>query len=129
MQNQFERFRPQKEKFTGEYQKHTDENRAKRFMDIINDLLKIEGIVIEICGSFIWISGDTKPVKDQIKAIRNEAFKNAQWHTKKEMWYFAPIWYHKVSAGLSMDAIRNYYGSETFEAKREEKEEFKRIRA
>lgn len=113
MQNQFEKFRPQREKYTGEFEQHN----AHQFQEIINDLIKIKGIIIEICGSFIWLSGDTRNAKEQIKAIKNEMFKPAQWHKKKLMWFFAPIDYKKFSSKeYDMDDIRNKYGSQTFNA-------------
>ena len=39
-------------------------------------------VEVELCGTWIWVSGDTKPVKDKLKA---EGF---FWAFKKKMWYF-----------------------------------------
>jgi DNA repair protein RadC len=112
MQNQFENFKPETEKYKTEFENH----KAADFMDIINDLLNIKhDIEIEICGSFIWISGDTRSAKDQIKAVRNEAFKPAQWHKKKYVWFFAPVDYRKFSTKeFDMDEIRGKYGSDKY---------------
>lgn len=112
MQNQFENFKPQTEKYQTEFADHN----AAHYMDIINDLLNIKhDIEIEICGSFIWISGDTRTAKDEIKAIRNDAFKPAQWHKKKYVWFFAPVDYRRFSGkDFDMDEIRNKYGSDKY---------------
>jgi curved DNA-binding protein CbpA len=121
MQSQFEKFRPKTEKYKGEFEQHN----ATQYQDIINDLIKIKGIIVEVCGSFIWLSGDTRTAKDDIKAIKNELFKPAQWHRKKLMWFFSPVGYERKSANsLEMDEIRAKYGSETF--KREDDKELKK---
>ncbi len=112
MQNQFEAFKPQTEKYQTEFESHN----AAHFMQIINDLMQIKhDIEIEICGSFIWISGDTRSAKDKIKAVQSEAFKPAQWHRKKFVWFFAPADYRKFSSKeFDMEEIRNKYGSEKY---------------
>ena len=80
------------------------------FIKIINELIKFHGVVIEICGSFIWLSGDTKPYKEQIKAL---GFK---WSSNKVMWYLAPAWYKRRSRKkYSMEEIRDMYGSKEVE--------------
>ena len=40
------------------------------------------GLTIEICGSWIWVSGDTKPYKDVLKAA------GYRYAPKKVMWSF-----------------------------------------
>ena len=40
-----------------------------------------EGIEIEVCGSWVWVSGDTKPHKERLKAL------GFCWHSKKHCWY------------------------------------------
>ena len=112
MQNQFEAFKPVTEKYKTEFETHN----AHQFMDIINDLMQIKyDIIIEVCGSFIWLSGETRNAKEEIKAIKNEAFKPAQFHKKKLMWFFAPVDYRRFSnKEFDMDEIRGKYGSEQF---------------
>ena len=116
MQNQFEVFKPQTEKYQNEYANWS----APDYMKIIEELLKIPNLEIELIGSFIWVGGDTRAGKDRIKAIENELYKPAQWHSKKFLWYFAPSDYRKFSKkDFSLDDLRAAYGSEFF--KREEK--------
>jgi hypothetical protein len=45
------------------------------------------GLTIEICGSWLWVSGDTRPHKDILKEA---GFK---WAPKKMMWHFRPADY------------------------------------
>lgn len=80
--------------------------------------MKIKGLIIEVCGSWLWISGDTKPVKDQIKAVETgESYKRG-WHKTKGLWYFSPTSYRKYSKEeKSIDEIRALYGSTTIKSK------------
>ena len=73
----------------------------------IRAIIDLPGIVIEICGSWVWVSGDTRPHKDVIKAA---GFK---WAPKKAMWHFRPAEYksHFSRGRMDMDDIRNKYGS------------------
>mgnify|MGYP002660761647 FL=1 len=57
--------------FEGEtYTKETTET-PEEFKEIIEKLfkLKMEQVEIEIIGSFIWLTGNTKPYKDELKAM------------------------------------------------------------
>lgn len=90
------------------YTKETDETAAE-FMDIIEKLRNIPGIVVELCGSWLWVSGETYAAKDILKAA---GFK---WAGKKKSWYYHRDPYRKRGKReLSMDDIRNMYGSRTY---------------
>lgn len=68
------------------------------------------GLTIEICGSWIWVSGDTKPHKDVLKGA---GFK---WAPKKLMWSFGTT--RTFSRGkFSMDDIRLKHGSVAVKSK------------
>lgn len=89
------------------YTKETNET-AEYYKNIINELLKMEGVEIEIIGCFIWLSGNTKEHKEAIKEL---GFK---WHSKKSMWYLAPKGYRKrynKKHDYSIDEIRGMYGT------------------
>ena len=64
------------------------------------------GLTIELCGSWIWVSGDTKPHKDVLKAA------GYHWAPKKCMWHWRPADYKSFSRGkYTMDEIRAAHGS------------------
>jgi curved DNA-binding protein CbpA len=46
--------------------KETEETMT-RYKDIIDELLKYENVNIEICGLWLWIDGNTKPIKEKLK--------------------------------------------------------------
>ncbi len=82
--------------------------------EIFNALSKIIdlGLDIEICGSWVWLHGDTKPHKDIIKSA---GFK---WAPVKKLWYFRPDDYKSSGRGkFTMDEIREKHGSKKVEKK------------
>ena len=86
------------------YQKETNET-PNQFRDLIEKLIKIPNITIEIIGTFVWLSGDTKPNKDAIKAL------GFRYHAKKAMWYLSPPGYRrKTRRNMTIDEIRDSFG-------------------
>lgn len=86
------------------YQKETTEA-PQDFIDLINKLIRMDGVHIEIIGSFIWLSGNTKEHKDSIKPL---GFK---WSSNKSMWYLAPEGYRRHGKKTyTIDEIRANYG-------------------
>ena len=61
---------------------------------------------VEVTGAWLWLHGDTKPVKDQLKQA------GFFWSPKKRLWYFRPKAYKSRSRGkFTMEDIRIKYGS------------------
>lgn len=78
---------------------------AENIRAAIEAIITLAGIQIEICGLWVWVSGDTKPVKETLKTA------GYKWASKKEKWYYAGI----ASGGRGhwdMDEIRSRYGSQ-----------------
>ena len=91
------------EKFTA---KESSNETADQFIELINELMKMDDIIIEVIGCFVWVSGDTKTHKERLKALK---FK---WHSKKLCWYLAPEDYRRRSRkNYDLDEIRNMYGT------------------
>lgn len=70
----------------------------------IEALQKLDGLKIELCGCWLWITGETKKHKEALKANQ------CRWARKKMKWYFAG----KPSGGrkaMDMSYIRTKYGS------------------
>lgn len=113
MQNEFENFRPTSEKFKGEY----DTWNAQEYSHLITQLMTIPNITIEICGSWIWLAGDTKPVKEQIKAVDTGETMKRGFSPKKKKWYFSPVGYRKRGGKeMSFEEIQKKYGYEKKES-------------
>ncbi|WP_024348139.1 J domain-containing protein [Lacrimispora indolis] len=78
----------------------------EKLRDVLNKIITFTGINIEIIGNWIWIDGDTYGYKDEVKAM---GFK---WAREKKKWYYHTETFRKRShKKLSIDDIRNYYGS------------------
>lgn len=89
----------------GEIYTKENEEVAAHYKDIIDSLMRFEGIMIEIIGSFIWVNGETRLIKDELKKM---SFK---WHSKKECWFLPPIGYKKSGKKqYDMEEIRGMYG-------------------
>ena len=87
------------------YERETAET-SEFFKDLISELMKLDGITIEIIGCFVWVTGDTRPNKDRLRALK---FK---WHMKKSAWYLAPDDYKKRSRKeYDLDEIRTMFGT------------------
>ena len=81
-----------------------------KFKDLILELLKLE-LELEICGSWIWISGNTKEHKEKLKELK------CFWAPKKKKWYYRPSDKRVYSRGkFSMQEIRAKYGSSLIKA-------------
>lgn len=52
------------------------------FKDIINDLIKYNELTIEIIGSWLWVSGNTYPLRDTIKNL------GLLWSKGRKKWYY-----------------------------------------
>lgn len=86
-------------------QQTTDET-SEQFKDIISELMKMEDLIIEIIGCFVWLTGNTKIYKDRLKELK------FQWHSKKLAWYLKPEDYKKRShKDYNLDEIREMYGT------------------
>jgi len=79
---------------------------SEQFKEIINEFMKMDNIVIEIIGCFVWVTGNTKTYKEKLKELK------FQWHSKKIAWYLKPEDYKKRSQKeYNLDEIREMYGT------------------
>lgn len=91
-------------------EQHQTSEVPEEFIAIVNALIKIPGLAVELCGCWLWISGDTRTHKEDLKAA------GCRWSSSKKMWY----WRHQEDGShwsrgkKSMSQIRMKYGSQTF---------------
>jgi len=92
----------------------TEQEKKSNYYADVNDgyreqilkVIHIPGINIEICGCWIWITGDTKPVKDIIKKA------GYIWRKNKVAWSWNPPEFKsRRHKSWDMDKIRETYGS------------------
>ena len=78
----------------------------EKLREILNRIIHFEGMDIELVGAWIWVSGNTYACKKELKEL------GFRWASQKKMWYWHSETFRKKShKTLSMDDIRNYYGS------------------
>lgn len=90
-------------------------NYGEALNNALNAIINCSGLNIEICGSWIWVSGETKTHKD----VLNDA--DFLWSPVKGMWYFRPQSQSKrryYGYNSSIDEIRAKYGSDKINSKR-----------
>ena len=76
--------------------------------EALNAVLSLDGLEIEVCGAWVWVTGETKEHKDAL-GKNGAGFK---WAKKKKAWYFRPEdWASKSRGNWSMDKIRDTHGS------------------
>ena len=87
------------------------------YFNIIEVLIHLDGIIIEQCGSWLWLSGKTK---EHTKALKDAGCRLAR---KKKMWYWRPAdaaCNNRRKRGYrSMAYIRKKYGSVKITAEEE----------
>ncbi len=78
--------------------------------EVIDNIIHLSGINIEIIGNWIWVSGNTKPVKEELKASGFKFSKN------KIAWYWHLGEYRKYNNKMfSLNELRNMWGSVKYE--------------
>jgi hypothetical protein len=61
---------------------------------------------VELCGSWLWISGNSKEVKDKLKEL------GCKWSSNKALWYYTDAPFRKRGKkAWTLDQIRNTHGS------------------
>ena len=90
------------------YNTNTCSGTPDDFKDLINNLIRLDGIRIEIIGSWVWVTGNTYAYKEEFKKM---GFK---WSKSKIAWFYHRDGYRKTTPRTySLDEIRDLYGSET----------------
>jgi curved DNA-binding protein CbpA len=90
--------------------KATVSNEAAQYGDEVAQALNLIsnlGLFIEICGAWVWVSGNTKDHKEALKMA------DFKWASKKLCWYFRPsdVKRSRSFGQFSMESIREKYGS------------------
>ena len=82
----------------------------EQFKEIINKIIGLDGIDIEIIGSWIWVTGNTYPCKEVLKSL------NFKWGSAKKAWYWHNDDYKKRSKKhFDLDELRNMYDTTAVE--------------
>ena len=100
------------------YETQAPTNEApEEFRHIIEELIKMEGVKVELIGRWIWVTGDTKPY---LKVFKSLGF---TWAPKKAAW----TWHYPEDKSRSrgkydMSKIRTMFGSTEYKRSDEQRE-------
>jgi hypothetical protein len=94
-----------------------DEKIEQAVMDKIAEILsaRLPDIEVSLIGTWIWIAGNTKPVKEQLKAI------GCKWHRERECWFWNAKPWHARSSNGSLESLALKYGVTRFENEKQER--------
>lgn len=79
---------------------------TEQYRVVIEALMPLSGIVIEVVGNWIWVTGNTKPVKEDLKNA------GLIFASKKVAWYYRSEEFKTTGSKKSLDEIRAKYGSD-----------------
>ena len=88
---------------------------SEEYRQVIEKIIHLPGIIIEVVGNWIWVTGNTRPVKD---ALKETGFYFA---AKKAAWYYRNEAFKTRGNGAPLEEIRRKYGSETINSKNKRK--------
>ena len=95
--------------YTGQVEEGTQEDYGDELNEALNAIIDLPGIDIEICGAWVWVTGNTRPHKDALG--KNGA--GFYFASKKKAWYYRPQDWKSASRGnWSLDRIREEHGSQ-----------------
>ena len=93
---------------TYRYNQKVEHEAMAKVLDLLG--LSIENVVVEMIGTWVWVSGDTKPAKELLKEH------GLRWHAKRTMWYWHVAGHRtRYNGHASINDLRSYYGSREFE--------------
>ena len=82
----------------------------RELMAKVSELIKIKGIVIDLVGVWLWIGGETKAHKEELKTL------GCRWHSGRALWFWRKQGYRSTYAkNMSMEDLKAAYGCRGFE--------------
>lgn len=85
---------------------------AEKYREAVNAIINLDGIIIEVVGSWIWVTGSTFTVRNELKAA------GFFFASKKVAWYFRTDENKSTGSKKTLDEIRSKYGSEKVNAQK-----------
>ena len=94
-----------------------NEERESAVADKLAEVIgrNLPGIRIMLVGTWLWIGGDTKPVKTQLKEL---GFK---WHNERTLWFWNTGSYRRGKSNADFSAIALKYGYKEFSSEEKKK--------
>lgn len=88
---------------------HDIDELGEMLRQVIESLLNISpDLIVEVCGLWIWVTGETRAHKDEIKTIPG-----MKWAHEKKAWYYAGVPSFNRQK-RTLNEIRQMHGSQVF---------------
>jgi hypothetical protein len=84
---------------------------SEEYRKVIEQIISLPGITIEVVGMWIWVTGETKPVRYQLKDA------GLFYASKTQAWYYRAEEHKTNGSKKSLDEIRAKYGSNPIHSK------------
>lgn len=98
-----------------------NDDAEKEVMDFIYSFLALDtGLNADLIGVWVWVTGSTKPYKEQLKAL------GCRWHPDRGCWYFRPASASGRGRGGSLSELAAKYGCLNVEAFKDKEKQQKR---
>jgi len=90
-----------------------NEQNEQEILDKVAELLalNLNGVVIDLVGTWIWVSGETRANRTALKSAK------MRYHGKRAMWYWRKAAYKTRYSDKSFSELKSAYGCKTFESK------------
>lgn len=98
----------EQEEREAEHEAKNADSRAEIFTamnKVIEKIKTLNGLELEICGTWLWVGGETKKHSEALKAA------GLRWASRKRKWYWAATPRRGGSGNWSMPRIRDAHGS------------------
>jgi curved DNA-binding protein CbpA len=93
-----------------EDRKEYEQQVSEEIKEMLHRIIFLQGVEIEIIGSWIWITGNTFPIRTTLKSL------GFMFSHPKTAWYWHKGEYHKRNGKVqSMDDMRAFWGSQKIE--------------
>ncbi len=80
---------------------------SEEYRAVLEKIIHLPEITIEVVGNWIWVTGNTRPVKDTLKDA------GLYFASKKIAWYYRNEAFRGHGNGGSLEQIRAKYGTQT----------------
>ena len=78
----------------------------QRLREVLQQIIRFDGITIDVVGCYIWVDGSTYQYKDDLKELE------FRWSAQRHKWYWHNGEYRRRgNSKLSFADIQNKYGS------------------
>lgn len=79
---------------------------SEEYRKVIEQIINLPNIIIEVVGNWIWVTGNTYPVKTHLKEA------GLLFASKKVAWYYRAEEYKTKGGKKTLEEIRRKYGSQ-----------------